>query len=438
MVILGGSDRTEFSFIEYQALMLCLAGAMVACLFFMEMAMNRFQVLPIMFPGMFRVTERRFFFFNFDISDGNIGKRVRAEAKMLVRATTCLVLSYLWHHCVLETSQQVGTPFPHEQCDAGADCFASDMQFATLFTRQHEAIDCTKSPAQGEESDFDTRVVVTCIRIVTPSATNLLMHVAIAHSLIMLNFKAFELLVWIGGNSKWTRRFIGACVFFSLCIFLGLFLGGVVTEFVSSWLSFVMSFTIPMFLYTVYKNSCSLDQLWKLEEVKVQAQIEEHLKGAFTDIESAVARETGNSMRAGSSLERADSKRGGVASLKAQQKSEKSDTRVMRSVKNLRRAVSSGLSSRMSFAKRRGISKASTTSTSTSGISGSTDSGKKDRCLTSSTIGEGSELLETEARDQRQGKADNQVGTDGSEGLAEAVDSAAREEREVVCHNGEL
>jgi len=285
MVVLGSAANdggSRFSWIEYQALMLCLAGVIFTALSLVEVALNRFQVLPLLFPGMFTVRERRFFFFNFDISDGVIGKRVRAESKMVVRITICLVLSYLWQHCVLETTQQVGNEFPRKACEQGADCFASTLDFATLYSREYESLDCQNV------QDFKERMVVSCIRFVPPTATTYLMHLAISHSITQLNFKAFELLVWICGNSKWSRRIVGSLIFLSLASFVILFFGGLMSEFVSSWLSFVMSLSIPLFLYSVFKASQRLEHLWKQQAIKVQLQIETHLSGAFADIETAV------------------------------------------------------------------------------------------------------------------------------------------------------
>lgn len=285
MVLIGSADTSEFSWIEYQALMLCLAGIICASLFFVEIGLSRFQVLPLLYPGMFTVRERRFFFFNFDISDGVIGKSVRAEAKMVVRITMCLCTSYLWQHCVLETNQQVGMGFPADECAKGADCFASRMHFTTLFNREHERIDCKA----GEEGfSHEDRMVVSCIRFIPPTATTWLMHLAISHSVTQLNFKAFELMVWIGGNSRWFRRLLGCLIFVSLASLVGLFFSGLIAEFVSSWLSFTMSLSIPMFLFAVFKNAKRLAQLWDMDAIQVQQHIEEHLSGAFADIEDAV------------------------------------------------------------------------------------------------------------------------------------------------------
>lgn len=286
MVLIGGSKVTQLSYLEYQVLMLALAGVICTAIGTVEIALSRFQVLPLLFPGVFTVRERRFFFFNFDVSDGVLGKQIRAEAKMLIRLTICVVLSYLWQHCVLETTQKVGIDFPVDECEDGHDCFASKLHFDTFFTRSHEAIDCG-----GNHEDFPSRVVVSCIKFIQPSATKWLMHLAIAHSVTQLNFKAYEVLVWIAGNSTWIRYLLGTLIFVSLSTFIGLFLGGVLSEFVSSWLSFVMSFAIPVFLHTVWKTAKALECLWKQDSEKVQQSIEGHLNMAFKDIEDAVVRE---------------------------------------------------------------------------------------------------------------------------------------------------
>merc|ERR1719316_2185806 len=133
--MLDRSPHITFTYLEYQLLLLCLAGAMCMGLMAIEVTLSRFQVLPLLYPGMFSVRERRFYFFSFDISDGALGKRIRADAKMLIRMTLCIVLSYLWQHCVIETTQQVGTEFPNKQCDDGADCFASNLHFMTFVNR---------------------------------------------------------------------------------------------------------------------------------------------------------------------------------------------------------------------------------------------------------------------------------------------------------------
>jgi hypothetical protein len=284
MAIIGGGGK--FTYYEYQAMMLSLAGTICTSLFIIEIAMRRFQVLPLLFPGMFSIRERRFYFFNFDISDGTLGKKIRSEAKMLIRITICVVLSYLWEHCVLETKQLVGTKFPKEECEQDLDCFASKLHFVTFFSHHHEHVDCS-----GPKDDFDTRMVVSCISFVTPTASNWLMHLAIAHSITQLNLKSFELMVWVGGNSRWMRRFVGMFVFISLAVFVGLFFGGVLAGFVSSWLSFVMSLSVPSFLYVVWQNAKALSSLWRADAEQVQLSIEAHLQGAFRDIESTIHNE---------------------------------------------------------------------------------------------------------------------------------------------------
>mmetsp|Transcript_6466 Transcript_6466/g.15338 ORF Transcript_6466/g.15338 Transcript_6466/m.15338 type:complete len:374 (+) Transcript_6466:87-1208(+) len=262
--------------------MLCLAGIICMGLLAIELTMNRFQVLPLLFPGMFSVRERRFYFFDYLVSNVAEANHLRRQAKMLCRMTLCVVLSYLWQHCVMDTTQQVGREFPRKECNDGKDCYASELHFMTLLSRQHEPVDCS-----GEHKDFPSRMVVSCIRLVEPSAAGWLMHLAISHSITQLNFKAFEILVWLTGNSANMRRLFG--VFPRLVISLGafvgvcLFFGGVVSDFAASWLSFVTIISIPLFFHSVYRSSKVLHTLYVEEAARVQSSIEQHLSAALSE-----------------------------------------------------------------------------------------------------------------------------------------------------------
>merc|ERR1719375_1159618 len=104
----------------------------------------------------------------------------------MLRVGLCMVLSYLWQHCVLETAQVVGTKHPAWECDQKYTCFASKLQFITFMTRQYTTVDC------ADPKDFDSSVVISCLRFVEPSMQNSLMHMAIAHSLMQLSLKTYE------------------------------------------------------------------------------------------------------------------------------------------------------------------------------------------------------------------------------------------------------
>lgn len=287
MVFVGkAEDHATFSYFEYQVFMLLLATVICSSIATVDLVLNRFQVLPLLFPGVFSVRNRRFFFFTYDISDGVLGKRVRGQAKMLIRMNLCVVLSYLWQHCVLETTQTVGSEFPKKECEDDLDCFASKLHVDTFFTwitGKHQAIDCI-----GPQDDFPSRVVVSCIRFIPPSATTWLMHLAIAHSVSQLNFKAYEVMVWIAGNSVWIRRLLGVLIFVSLSVFVGLSLSGIMSEFVSSWLSFVMSLAVPVFFQVVWKTAKILDCIITAESENVRSCIQNNLDSAFRDIEQSV------------------------------------------------------------------------------------------------------------------------------------------------------
>jgi len=282
-VIFGDSAVTRFSYIEYQALMMCLAGTICTGLLAIELTLNRMQVLPLLFPGMFCIRDHQLYFFDLPVEDVDMGHKLHRRAKMLIRMTLCVVLSYLWQHCVLETEQIVGTTFPHEQCNEQRDCFASELHYLTLVNRQHTPVDCS-APTQ----DFPTKVVISCIRFVKPSTTTWLMHLAISHSVTQLNLKSYEILTWIGGSSSRFRRLILVLMVVTFLLWIALFFSGVMSEFVSSWLSFVMSMSIPTFLWTVYTSAKIFDRLQEEVACKTHARLEQHLQAALASFESTL------------------------------------------------------------------------------------------------------------------------------------------------------
>uniref|UniRef100_A0A7S2QF78 Uncharacterized protein n=1 Tax=Zooxanthella nutricula TaxID=1333877 RepID=A0A7S2QF78_9DINO len=242
-----------------------------------EFTLNRFPVLTVLFPGMFAIRERRFYFFDVEVVDIAIGTKLRDNARMIVRATLCVVLSYLWQHCVLSTEQVVGTNFPENQCLDGQDCFASELHFLTVFKRQHEAVNCSSE----EKPDFPSKMVVSCIKFVKPVASTWLMHLAIAHSVTQLNLKVFEILVWVAGNSTVVRRGIFVLMCISVVLVIALFFSGVLAEFNASWLSFVMTFSLPIFLHSVYRSGKVLQQVTREVSQKIAHQVEEHMEEAL-------------------------------------------------------------------------------------------------------------------------------------------------------------
>lgn len=281
MAFIGDSENTQFSYLEYQLLLMSLASCMCLCLGIIEVVMRRFQMLPLLFPGMFSLRKRRIFFFEFDITDGALGKHIRADAKIIIRTTVCTVMSYLWQHCVLETTQQLGTAFP-PQCDvAGTDCFASNLAFVTLFSREHTSIDCS-----GPRVAFPSNKIISCIHFIRPNASSWLMHIAISHSVTQLTFKFYELCVSIAGRSLRARRFVTFLVLAFPCVFVILFFSGELSSFISSWLSFVMTMSFPLFLFATRRASWSLYALWEEESERMQKSVDEHLKSAFPELEA--------------------------------------------------------------------------------------------------------------------------------------------------------
>eukprot|EP00429_Kryptoperidinium_foliaceum_P062975 CAMPEP_0176063112 /NCGR_PEP_ID=MMETSP0120_2-20121206/31475_1 /TAXON_ID=160619 /ORGANISM="Kryptoperidinium foliaceum, Strain CCMP 1326" /LENGTH=408 /DNA_ID=CAMNT_0017396683 /DNA_START=46 /DNA_END=1271 /DNA_ORIENTATION=+ len=273
MAILGEDD--SFTFIEYQALMFCLVAGICLGLLVVEFAMRRFQVLPVIFPGMFSVRDRRFFFFDFEVRDGVVAERLRWRCKVLICATLCVVMSYLWQRCVLETVQLVTRNFPHEYCDANMDCFASELHISTVLRRSYDPIDC--SARQPFSSDH----VISCVRFVMPSATDWLMHIAIAHSVTQLNIKCFEVFVQLAGNSICIKMFFAVSFSVAVMAMPILYITGYMSRFVSSWLSFVMAFSVPVFLWSVWMMSKVYAELWRQKAEEVQRSIEMRLNSAL-------------------------------------------------------------------------------------------------------------------------------------------------------------
>jgi hypothetical protein len=245
-----------------------------------ELLMHRLQSLPLLFPGVFSVRERRFYFFELDVTNGTVAEKLRSHAKMLVRMIVVVVLSFLWQHCVISTETVVGTKFPKDQCDKGLDCFASEVHFMTLFTRDHHPVNC-----KGSGDDFKSTVVVSCIGFIKPTASGWLMYLGIAHSLTQLNLKFYGLLIWLGGNSRCINRLFALLGLISLPLALVLYFGGALSEFATSWLSFVTTMSVPVFLYLVNRSARILDQLWKQESSRLQGSIEQHLSLALEDVE---------------------------------------------------------------------------------------------------------------------------------------------------------
>mmetsp|Transcript_54622 Transcript_54622/g.130341 ORF Transcript_54622/g.130341 Transcript_54622/m.130341 type:complete len:405 (-) Transcript_54622:82-1296(-) len=284
-MVLLSEDGTRFSWFEYQVLMLSLAGVMCVSLAAVEVTLTRFQSLPVLFPSMFSVHDRRFYIYELDITHGRGGKAIRRQAKNVIRMTILVVLSYLWQNCVLHADQKIGTAFPVEQCEAGSDCFASEVHISTIFTRQYTAVQCN-----SEQEAFETRQVISCVRFAEPSASAWLMHLAIANSVAQLNFKCFELGVWLAGKSKAVRHVLVTLMVLSALAVIALFFLGALSSFVSSWLSFVMTLSLPLWFSAVHASGYALKVVWEESEKKMQQSIEKNLLVAFQDIESVLQR----------------------------------------------------------------------------------------------------------------------------------------------------
>lgn len=280
---MGASNGlTRFSSLEYQAIMFSLAFAMCVTMAIVEVVMKRFALLPVIFPGVFAIREKRLYFFDIEVKEVTVGKALRWEAMMTMRVTLAVVLSYLWEFCVFQSTTSVGRAFPLQQCQSGMDCFVAEFEIQTFISRNHRPFNCS-SEGQGDLY-FPEQVVVSCVSFIAPSMSSWLMHLAIANSMSQLTLKSFGLLVWCCGQSVWFHRVMLATAVISLMIMCSLTFGGVMTKFNSSWSGFVISFSFPLFFWIVWNCGNILKSLWEQENRQMQENIEEKLALALQDL----------------------------------------------------------------------------------------------------------------------------------------------------------
>ena len=74
-----------FSYLEYQLVTLGFALCMIASLGTLEIFMRKYQILPLLYNGMFTSRNRRLYCFGTDITSGAGGKMIRRRSKMMVR-----------------------------------------------------------------------------------------------------------------------------------------------------------------------------------------------------------------------------------------------------------------------------------------------------------------------------------------------------------------
>merc|ERR1712217_399036 len=100
---------------------------------------------------------------------------------------------------------------------------------------------------------------------------------------------------------------------------VSLFFSGVMSEFVSSWLGFVMTFSVPVFLTTVSRTAIVLQEVWTADANRVQKSIESHLNSALEEVEAGFADDADeygeDQVLSDSALKQAPSTTSGKASL---------------------------------------------------------------------------------------------------------------------------
>ncbi|KAF4657094.1 hypothetical protein FOZ61_006499 [Perkinsus olseni] len=260
-------SENTFSWFEYQLLALTLGGAMCVSLVLLEAALRRYHILPLLYNGMFTVKKRRLNCFNIDITDEPMGKGIRSRAKMNLRLTMCIVLSYLWQFCVIDYVINSRGDFPGDECVRGFDCFSSPLSFETVFTRDMDPVDCDHgeyfNPGGGQ-------IIVNCMKFVEPNAANWLMHIAISHSLWLLVTKAFEIIVLMASGNKAMTTFMLVLLLLYTVAAIALFFGGFLLEFVSSWIGFVVTLSFPAFVAISRQTALILRDLRCAEIVRLR------------------------------------------------------------------------------------------------------------------------------------------------------------------------
>jgi hypothetical protein len=237
------------SYMEYHLVLVGLCGAILFGLGALEFIMRKYQILPLMFNGMFLVRQRRLYCFGTDITTGSEGKRIRGNAKMMVRVNTIIVSLYLWESLVLQTSAVQGMTRAtlDLNCANFSSCFVSEVNFNTVFSRHADPIDCQAKDTFADFLDRNDRVVI-CFKGVTPSSYNILLHCALAHSIGVMFSKAFEVMVWVANSSLRVQRLLVLANVIYTVSALVTFLYSGQNAIGSTYLSFVLIISMTVFL----------------------------------------------------------------------------------------------------------------------------------------------------------------------------------------------
>ncbi|EER16711.1 hypothetical protein Pmar_PMAR029668 [Perkinsus marinus ATCC 50983] len=188
---------------------------------------------------------------------------IRSKAKMNLRLTMCIF-------CVIDYVIVTRGDFPSDECRRGFDCFSSPLNFDTIFTRDMDPVDCDR------EEDFNSgggQIIVNCMKFVDPNAANWLMHLAISHSLWLLFAKAFEIIVWMASGNKAMTTFMLVLLLLYTIAAIALFFAGLLLEFTSSWIGFVVTLSFPAFVAICRQTALALRELRRAEIARLRTSV---------------------------------------------------------------------------------------------------------------------------------------------------------------------
>jgi len=277
----------ELTYIQYQLITLGFAGVMLASLALLEIFMAKYQILPLLYNGMFLVRQRRLYCFGTDITSGTGGKRIRGSAKMMVRVSCVIVLSYLWQSLVVETVT-LQDEYPKEACANEFNCFVNTLQFQIVFVDGDEGATRIQCLDPKSESEFNQRVaqedrtlVVNCVKVIIPPSLEVVKNLALAHSLGTLVTKAFEVMVWVTNASVLVQHILLVSTAVYTVSAVALFFTNYLHAFASTWLAFIMMLAASVFMWITRSTAIELRKMRK-------ADMERLRKCADTTFEKAL------------------------------------------------------------------------------------------------------------------------------------------------------
>ncbi len=256
-----------YTWVSYQLWMMGLSLTLFGALVMTELVIRKLDVLHVIFSQMLRLKNRNLLFFNVvDVTDNHV---VVSNVSMAVRLIVILIISYLWQFCVIESYSVTNGIFPLQYCAENYSCFQSSLRWDTyMYADDMTPIDCLAG-ASGF-TPVNSKIVVSCFRILEQTPPNWIQNLAIANALGLLVSRLFEILVWICFHSM---AFIIALSVFGFFLLVAIVIAGISGTFsslVSSWLGFIAFLIFPFLIYIIRAIAIETRRLRKEELLRVQ------------------------------------------------------------------------------------------------------------------------------------------------------------------------